>query len=217
MKRAFLTCTVVLSLIGVGVSIEHLIDAEHYNAGFHEHPWILRLHVVPGALYLLLALPQFVTSLRTRRPRLHRAAGWVAVVSGVLAGITALVITILFPFSGPLALLVVGPFAVWFLFSLAQGLRRARARRIAEHREWMIRALAIGTSIATMRLIFVPAFVGLGEMTDARARWLSLTSFGLAFAIHAAVAEGWIRATRPGHAPARSRLEQPARLNPSSG
>jgi hypothetical protein len=90
---------------------------------------------------------------------------------------------------------VVAPFGLLFLLSLARGLLLARRRRFAEHREWMIRALAIGTSIATMRLIFVPTFHLLGE-TDERARWLSLTSFGAAFVIHAVIAEAWIRATR---------------------
>ena len=52
-----------------------------------------------------------------------------------------------------------------------------------------------------MRLIFVPALLLLGE-TDERARWLSVTCFGVAFVIHSATAEAWIRSTR---APALSR------------
>jgi hypothetical protein len=68
----------------------------------------------------------------------------------------------------------------------------------------MIRALAIGTSIATMRLVFVPALLLLGEVTDERARWWSVVSFAVAFALHAAVAELWIRrsalALRPAQA-----------------
>jgi hypothetical protein len=60
----------------------------------------------------------------------------------------------------------------------------------------MIRAFAIATSIATMRLLFVPALFAFGEATDERARWLSLTSFGIAFSVHSAIAEVWIRVTR---------------------
>lgn len=60
----------------------------------------------------------------------------------------------------------------------------------------MIRAFAIGTSIATMRLLFVPALFAFGEATDERARWLSVVSFGVAFSLHAAVAELCIRAAR---------------------
>jgi ABC-type uncharacterized transport system permease subunit len=61
----------------------------------------------------------------------------------------------------------------------------------------MIRALAIGTSIATMRLIFVPAMLWIGEYDDEDlARRLSLVSFGAAFVLHGAAAELWIRSTR---------------------
>ena len=68
----------------------------------------------------------------------------------------------------------------------------------------MIRALAVGTSIATMRLIFVPAMLLLGAYSDEeRARWLSLASFGAAFVLHGAVAEAWIRTTRSQQTPLR--------------
>jgi hypothetical protein len=60
----------------------------------------------------------------------------------------------------------------------------------------MIRALAVGTSIATMRLVFVPALLLLGTPSNERARELSTPSFLIAFVLHAAVAEYWIRRTR---------------------
>jgi hypothetical protein len=115
-----------------------------------------------------------------------------------VAGATALLVMLLFPYHGPVALPVVGPFAAWFVFSLLRGAWLVRRQRLAEHREWMIRALAIGTGIATMRLLFVPAMLLLGDWEDeALARRLSLASFGAAFVLHAAIAEAWIRATRP--------------------
>lgn len=75
-------------------------------------------------------------------------------------------------------------------------MRLARSGRLREHREWMIRAFAIGTSIATMRLIFVPALFAFGEATDERARWPSVVCFGISFCLHSALAELWIRSTR---------------------
>jgi hypothetical protein len=106
----------------------------------------------------------------------------------------------LFPFSGILTIVVAGPFACLFVFALARGIWLARRGRHLEHREWMIRAFAIGTAIATMRLIFVPALFAFGEATDERARWLSVVSFGIAFTVHSAVSELWIRATRSSRA-----------------
>jgi hypothetical protein len=196
-RRVLAGGTALLAALGIGLSVEHLLDREPYNPGFLEHPTLIRSHVVLGAVYLGLALPQFVGRWRARRPGVHRRMGRVAVAAGVVAGATALAITVLFPYSGPAALAVVGPFAAWFSFALVRGAWLARQRRYAEHRAWMIRAVAIGTSIATMRLIFVPSMLWLGDFEDeALARWLSLVSFGSAFVLHAAVAEAWIRATR---------------------
>jgi uncharacterized membrane protein len=197
MKRTLTVTTAVLALLGIGLSIEHLLDSDHYNPGFVEHPLIIESHVVLGGLYLAFAIPQFAASVRHRRPRLHRAMGRVAVAAGSVAGCTALGITFLFPYSGPIAIGVVGPFACLFVGSLARGLWLARRRNYPAHREWMIRALAIGTSITTMRLIFVPSMLLLGAYDDEeRARWLSLASFAAAFVLHSAVAEAWIRTTR---------------------
>jgi uncharacterized membrane protein len=206
--RGLAAVTTGLALLGIGLSVEHLRDGEHYNPGFERHPDLIGAHVVLGAVYLGLALPQFVARLRGRRPALHRWLGRVAVTAGLVAGVTALFITLLFPYSGPAALVVVAPFAGWFVFSLARGAWLARQRRFAEHRAWMIRALAIATSIATMRLIFVPAMLLLGDFEDeALARWLSLVSFGAAFVLHAAAAEAWLRATRPGHLGLREEID----------
>jgi hypothetical protein len=47
-----------------------------------------------------------------------------------------------------------------------------------------------------MRLVFVPALFLLREPSEERARELSSPSFAIAFAVHRAVAECWIRSTR---------------------
>ncbi|HEU4427176.1 MAG TPA: DUF2306 domain-containing protein [Myxococcota bacterium] len=197
MALALTVITVLLGLLGIGLSVEHLLDANPYNPGFTRHPLVIRSHVVLGAVFLALTSLQFSGTLRQRRPRLHRAVGRITVAAGLVAGGTALLITIWFPYSGPAAIAVVAPFAGFFVASLARGLWLARQRRFQAHREWMIRALSIGTSIATMRLIFVPAMLLIGDYEDeSLARWLSLTCFGAAFVLHAAVAEAWIHATR---------------------
>jgi hypothetical protein len=210
-RRGLAAVTTGLALLGIGLSVEHLLAEEHYNPGFAEHSGMIGAHVTLGAAYLALALPQLVERLRGRHPATHRRMGRAAVAAGVVAGGTALAITALFPYSGRGALVVVAPFAAWFVFALLRGAWLARRRRFAEHRAWMIRALAIGTSIATMRLIFVPAMLLLGDFEDeALARWVSLASFGAAFVLHAAVAEAWLRAT-PRAAVSAASASAPAR------
>jgi hypothetical protein len=81
----------------------------------------------------------------------------------------------------------------WVTYGFRQG-------RIGEHREWMLRALAIGLSVATMRALFIPALMIAGNPSNDQVALLSVGSFTVAFLLHAAAAEWWIRRTRPrGH------------------
>ena len=57
MKRTLVVVTAILAALGIGFAVEHLIDRDHYNPGFDEHPTITRLHVTLGGLYLGLAMP----------------------------------------------------------------------------------------------------------------------------------------------------------------
>ncbi len=195
MARVIVFLTGFLALLGIGASVEHLFDADHYNAGFNEYPLTTLIHVIPGGLFLALAILQFNSKLRSKVPAVHRWSGRVAATLGVMAAAAALVIAIVFPFAGLVETVITGPFAVLFGYQLSRGFWLARHRRFAEHREWMIRAMALGTSIATQRLVFVPALFAIGPSNEV-ASWLSVTSFGIAFAIHCTVAEWWIRATR---------------------
>jgi uncharacterized membrane protein len=207
MRRTLAIATALLALLGIGLSIEHLLDSNHHNPGYYEYPLIIGSHVILGAVYLAIGLPQFASGIRERRPRVHRAMGRAVVAAGIVAGSTAVAATVLFPYHGPIALPLVGPWACWFVAALARGFWLARRRRFSAHREWMIRAFAIGTSIATMRLIFVPALLLAGESGEERARWLSLFSFMTGFIVHSVVAEMWIRRTRGRRAPSRLRTK----------
>lgn len=109
---------------------------------------------------------------------------------------TALFIALVIPFSGWWERVVNGFFSILFLVALAKGLLHIRAGRRARHREWMIRAFAIGLGIATMRLIFIPALIIVGNPTHQQIVTLSIASFALAFSLHAGLAELWIHSTR---------------------
>jgi uncharacterized membrane protein len=188
-----------LAFIGVAASATHYLQ-EPYNPGFLRFPTIVALHVVLGGVYLAFAPFQFVKRIRSRHPDYHRRAGRLLVAVGLVVGVTALFMGLVIPFSGWPERVVIGLFGGWFLIALVKGFIYIRARRVDLHREWMIRAFAIGLSVATMRLIFVPALIVATAPTDSQIASLSVVSFSAAFVAHAAVAELWIRATRPGSA-----------------
>jgi Predicted membrane protein (DUF2306) len=91
---------------------------------------------------------------------------------------------------------IIGLFGTLFLVALLKGFVHVRAGRVALHREWMIRAFAIALSIATIRLIYIPALLIVADPTDAQNALLWDASFAVAFVVNTSVAELWIRATR---------------------
>jgi len=188
---------ILLALVGIGASVAHYL-VEPYNPGFRQYPAVTALHVVLGGIFLVLAPFQFVRPIRTRWPRYHRWAGRFLVGIGLVIGAAALAILLLFPTGGNPERLVVGPFALLFVYGLGRGLSAIRARRVAEHRAWMIRAFAIALSIGTMRLIFIPALILAGNPTDRQIALFSVGSFAIALLLHAAAAEFWIRRPRRG-------------------
>jgi uncharacterized membrane protein len=185
----------LLALIGVGASATHYLQ-EPYNPGFLRYPSVVALHVVLGGVYLALAPFQFVRRIRSRYLSYHRWIGRTLVAIGLVVGGTALFMGLVIPFSGWPERVVIGLFGGLFLVALVKGFLHVRTGRVALHREWMIRTFAIGLSIATMRLIFIPALIVAADPTDGEIALYSVVSFAAAFVLHACVAELWIRATR---------------------
>ena len=77
------------------------------------------------------------------------------------------------PFSSWPERVIIGLFGGMFLLALGKGFLRIRAGRVGLHREWRIRAFAIGFSIATMRLSFIPALIIVATPTNAQIAMLS--------------------------------------------
>lgn len=84
-------------------------------------------------------------------------------------------------------------FALLFLFCLLKGFFHIRRSEISKHREWMIRAFAIGLAIATVRPVVVLFFV----FSTLTPREFFGTAFWIGFTIHIIAAEAWIHYTRP--------------------
>jgi hypothetical protein len=98
----------------------------------------------------------------------------------------------------------VSVFGVLFLVALVKGFVHIRAGRVALHREWMIRAFAIGLAVVTQRLIFMPALLAVADPTQGSVTMLSAVSFMVAFIVHASLAEIWIRLPRRSSTPGTS-------------
>lgn len=185
-----------LALVGVGASAAHYLQ-EPYNPGFLDFPTVVALHVVLGGAYLTLAPFQFVRRIRSRHLGYHRRVGRLLVAIGLVVGATALFVGLVIPFFGWGERVIISLFGTAFLVALTKGFLYVRAGRVSLHREWMIRAFAVGLSIATQRLIFFPALLIVeADPSDVQFSVLWVAAFVAAFVLNLLVAEARIRATR---------------------
>lgn len=183
-----------LAVSGVGAVVFFLLTGGA-NEKFSEFPLVVNSHVMFGAVYLLMAPLQFSKKIRLESINFHRWLGRLLVSVGLVAGASALFLGIVIPYSGTSEQLIIGFFGSLFLLSLILSYLSIRQKKIQQHREWMIRALALGLSIATMRLIFVPILIFSAPAREAIEMW-SIISFTIAFVLHCGFAEIWIRKTR---------------------
>jgi hypothetical protein len=160
---------------------------------FAEHPWASKLHVVLGVCWVLILPFQLFAKLRGRRPALHRVMGKIAVACGYYFGISALWLAGVMPFAGVAESIVIAFVGGTFLFALTKAYLAARQRAIPAHQRWMLRATAIGLSIATTRVVDGAVLYPSHVMSDQAA---FTTSFLVAWVINVTVVELWLRRGR---------------------
>lgn len=162
---------------------------------FARHPALILIHIVPGLFFMVLGPLQFSSSLRARHLRWHRYSGRVFVACGLVIGVTALVMSFAIPAIGGVNQAAATTlFSLLFLFALGKAFWHIRRREIALHREWMIRAFAIGLAVATIRPI-IGIFFATSPLTGLTPREFFGTAFWIGFVLHLIAAEAWIHIT----------------------
>jgi hypothetical protein len=112
---------------------------------------LLATHVMFGGVAIALCWLQVWPWFRANHPVAHRRIGWTYLVLGVFpAGLLAIPVAILVA-EGHSVRVAFLTLAVLWLLSAALGLRATLQRRYADHRVWMLRNVALTTSIVTMR------------------------------------------------------------------
>jgi uncharacterized membrane protein len=202
MTRAVWIAVILLAIIGI-VTATHragaLLTRESADpkspipeGGFFAHRLLTLVHVIPGLLFMILGPLQFVRGLRSRRPRLHRWCGRVFVAAGLVIGTSALRMSFLKTIGGANETAATTLFAIVFLVSLVKAFIHVRRCEFALHREWMLRAFAIGLAVATIRPI-VGIFFAFRRLSP---REFFGIAFWIGFTLHFIAAEIWINYTR---------------------
>lgn len=201
--------TVLLVSIGIVIVIRRTIhvfapapapvnfpEAAELDAGFARHPVLTMIHIFPGLLFMVLGALQFVRRMRNRWPGLHRWMGRVTIIAGLIIGSTSLAMSQQMAIGGVSETAATMLFATLFLFCLIKAFLSIRRGRVAQHREWMIRAFAIGLAVATIRPI-VGVFFATRSITHLTPHDFFGAAFWLGFTIQSIAAEIWINYTRP--------------------
>lgn len=193
---------ITLAFAGIRVSVDWPNVAagivppdDSYDRRYALHPVLAYAHILPGVVYLVGAPFQLSRSFRERHFTVHRRMGRVLIPAGITAGVFAIVFGTLFPFGGPLEASATVVFGIYFVTALITAFIAIKGGDVTRHRQWMIRAFAIGLAVGTIR-IWIGVFQGFGL--------LSLEdSFGVAFwisfVLHALVAELYLRKRPSAH------------------
>ena len=209
--RTLWTAVVFLALIGLAAATRRTVvlfspgtlsnaknPAAGLDAGFAAHRSLTLAHVLPGMLFMVLGPLQFVRRIRSSYPWLHRWTGRAFLIASLIVGCSALAMSWKMSIAGANETAATTLYGAFFLIALARAYRYVRRREFVLHREWMIRAYAIGLAVATIRPIvcgFFGAALARGQQPNPHEFFG--TAFWIGFTLHLIAAEAWINYTRP--------------------
>jgi len=218
-RRALWSAAVFLALIGAAVAARRIIYlgpilANGYSPPaappdsraaqfvaldqvFARHPILTMIHVVPGLLFMVLGPFQFSQTIRARHLQWHRWNGRIFLATGFTIGISALLMSFTMQSIGGVTQAAATIlFGFFFLFALSKAFWHIRRREVSLHRQWMIRAFAIGLAVATIRPI-IGIFFATSRFSNLTPAQFFGTAFWIGFVLHLIAAEAWIHATLP--------------------
>lgn len=209
-RKAGIAIGVLIAIVMGFFARRLIVDWPHILAGtmpgddfavrYVEHPWRGYLHIAPGVIYLLGAPLQLSRRFRTRHYTVHRRLGRVLLGCALLSGTFALVFGIPFAWGGAPESIATVVFGTWFIACLLLAFRAIRSDHVPQHRRWMIRAFAVAVGIGTIR-IWVGIFEGVeqarsgGTSPATPDHAMFGLAFWLAFSMHVAIGEWWLRRT----------------------
>ena len=199
------TCVVYagFAIAMAGVEVASWVDPA-IESKLRALPRLFVVHALSGAIALAAGPFQLHRQLRVKSPAVHRAVGWAYVFSAWTASLTAAGLTPFFDVTWAAKLAFGALAALWFATTTI-GLRRAIARRIAEHRAWMLRSFALALFFVTGSLWMEVS----RSLPYAQEVTYPLAVF-LGWSLNIAVVEGWLRLARRAKPP--SDVARPAGL-----
>ncbi|HET6707257.1 DUF2306 domain-containing protein [Amycolatopsis sp.] len=160
------------------------------------HYPLMILHIGFGTIAFATVCLQLWPWLRARHPAVHRFSGRLYVFAGMIP--TAL-LSVGLIFAGPLTVFGKVGTATWAalsVFTTVMGFLRARRRRFAEHRRWMLYSFALVTNVITSRALayLVLSLPGIGPDIIAFTQF-QVEGPWLSWMLNLALVHWWLRRT----------------------
>jgi uncharacterized membrane protein len=124
------------------------------------YPFAFLMHMFGGGIAMAIVPWQLKSSLRWRRPDIHRALGWVYMTAVFMGGVAALRIAPLAQ-EGLWAALGFGGLGVAWLVTSALAFSHIRRGDYDAHRRWVLRSVSL-TLAAVMLRLYLPVSLVLG-------------------------------------------------------
>ena len=141
----------VVLIVSRYLSFDPEVYFSEQRENYLRREFALGVHVLSGILALVVGPWQFVAAIRRRFVRVHRFLGAVYVASAFALGLSGLVL-VPTAYTGAIAVAGFALLDLAMLFTTATALRMIVARRVADHRRWMIRSFALILAGVTLRL-----------------------------------------------------------------
>jgi hypothetical protein len=218
-RRVLWSAVVFLAFIGCAVAIRRIVELwptiihgyqppppavnprlaqlSRLDNLFARYPYLTLIHIIPGFLFMVLGPLQFSSTMRAHYLKWHRRSGLVFLCCGAIIGVSALTMSFAMPAIGGVNQAAATTlFGSFFLFALGKAYCHVLRQEIALHREWMIRAFAVGLAVATIRPI-IGFFFATSRLTGLTPHEFFGTAFWIGFVLQLMAAEAWIRVTAP--------------------
>jgi hypothetical protein len=199
---ALVLLSVVPTLGGMArlMSVARDCAASPDDARFLHAPVPVVIHILSAALFCILGAFQFSRGFRLRWPGLHRRAGRVLALCGLLTGATGLWMTAFYEIpqslQGPLLYGVRLVVAVAMLTSIVIAWRSILRRDVVRHEAFMIRAYALGQGAGTQVLVLLPWMLISGESGGVTRDVLMTLSWVINVVVAEAIITWRLRASR---------------------
>jgi hypothetical protein len=205
LKRAMWIALITLCVIASAVAIRRMVALASppknapaqfagLDAAFAVKTVLTLTHIIPGLAFVVLVPFQFSRTFRNRHLKTHRWMGRALVILGLIIGVSAVPMSF-HPIGGTLELSATLFWDALFLIFLTKAYLHARACQIAQHREWVIRAMSIALGIATVRPV-MGAFFATSRLTGFTPHDFFGIAFWIGFTLTYLGGEMWIQHTR---------------------